>query len=373
MEDLTGQTICGYEVTGRLGRGGQSAVYRAEDVRLRRTVALKILPEESLSDRTSRKRFLLEARTLSAMNHPNIAKIFRVDEYQGRPLIVMEYIEGRTLSRHVAGDRPPLEARLALMIQIVEAVRYAHGCGVLHRDLKPENILVTPGGEVRLVDFGLAKLLQGQSLLGTESRERLTETGTVMGTLAYLSPEQAQGRLLDERSDLFSLGIIFYELLTGTAPFPRDTPINTVVSIINSPPKPVPPDAALPDSSVIRPAEAAGEGSGPAAPIRGGTAGPALRNRRRPRARECRHGGDPSLRGERAGCAGIGGLLGIAAVLVVARRAGLAGLALLAGCPGPRWSACWSCPSARPAMRKAAGWPTWPPGNWFPPWAVRCG
>ena len=253
MEDLTGRIVCGYEITGRLGRGGQSAVYRAEDTHLRRTVALKILPEESLSDRTSRKRFLLEARTLSAMNHPNIAKIFQVDEYQGRPLIVMEYIEGRTLSRHVEGDHPSTEARLALMIQIVEAVRYAHGCGVLHRDLKPENILVTPAGGVKLVDFGLAKLLQGKSLLGTESRERLTETGTVMGTLAYISPEQAQGRALDERSDLFSLGIIFYELLTGTAPFQRDTPINTVVSILNSPPKPVPSSAALPGglSSVL--------------------------------------------------------------------------------------------------------------------------
>ena len=248
MEDLTGRTICGYTITGRLGRGGQSAVYRAEDVHLRRTVALKILPEESLSDRTSRKRFLLEARTLSALNHPNIAKIFRVDEYQGRPLLVMEFIEGRTLSRHVAENQPSLDSRLGLMIQIVEAVRYAHRCGVLHRDLKPDNILVTPAGEVKLVDFGLAKLLQGASLAGTESIERLTETGTVMGTLAYISPEQAQGQALDERSDLFSLGIIFYELLTGTAPFDRATPVHTVVSIINSPPKPVPPSAALPNT-----------------------------------------------------------------------------------------------------------------------------
>ncbi len=248
MEDLTGRTVCGYAITGRLGRGGQSAVYRAEDVHLRRTVALKILSEDSLSERTSRKRLLLEARTLSAMNHPNVAKIYRVDEYQGRPLIVMEFIEGLTLSRHVAGKQPPLDARIALMIQIVEAVRYAHGCGVLHRDLKPDNILVTPAGEVKLVDFGLAKLLQGTSLLGTATGERLTETGTVMGTLAYISPEQAQGRALDERSDLFSLGIIFYELLTGQAPFERDTPIHTVVSIIHSPPRPAPPDAGLPDS-----------------------------------------------------------------------------------------------------------------------------
>jgi TolB-like protein/tRNA A-37 threonylcarbamoyl transferase component Bud32/tetratricopeptide (TPR) repeat protein len=246
MNERSGPAIPGYTITARLGRGGQSTVYRAEDNQLRRTVAIKMLAEQWLADRTSRKRFLLEARTLSALNHPHIAAVYRVDEHLGHPFIVMEYVDGLTLSRHAAERELSLADKLALMIQIAEAVRYAHSAGVLHRDLKPENILVSSAGYVKLVDFGLAKLRPGADSLEHGPAERLTATGTVMGTAAYLSPEQAQGLEIDERSDLFALGILFYELLAGRSPFPRDNPVQALMAILNEEPRPFDPGSPIP-------------------------------------------------------------------------------------------------------------------------------
>lgn len=244
MGIAAGTVVGGYEIRELLGTGGQSAVYLAEDVALHRPAAIKVLSEAALGDAQSRRRFLLEARALSSLQHPHIATIYRIGEHEGHPFIAMECVPGEPLHRHLAGRTLSLPGLVGLMVQIAGAVGYAHRLGILHRDLKPANILVTEGGQVKLVDFGLAKLAGGDLQVQLGVGDNLTETGTILGTVSYLSPEQARGEAVDARSDLFALGVIFYEMLAGRRPFDRETPLASLTALLHDPPPSL--DPALP-------------------------------------------------------------------------------------------------------------------------------
>jgi predicted Ser/Thr protein kinase/TolB-like protein len=241
-----GAVLAGYEIGELLGRGGQSRVYSALDLGLCRTVAIKVLGEGIGGEEVARKRLLLEARTASALSHPGIATIYQVGEAAGVPFIAMEYVEGPTLLSLEAERRLPLAEALGLMRQMLEAVGHAHRKGVLHRDLKPGNVMVTPEGRVKLLDFGLAKVASEALRRQFRFSGALTESGTVVGTAPYVSPEQARDEELDPRSDLFSLGIVFHELLAGRHPFEQRTPFATIASILSDAPPPIPADRGVP-------------------------------------------------------------------------------------------------------------------------------
>ncbi|HEX8337888.1 MAG TPA: serine/threonine-protein kinase, partial [Pyrinomonadaceae bacterium] len=216
-----GRRVGPYKILSLLGAGGMGEVYLAEDARLDRRVALKLLPAEFTRDPERVRRFEREARAASALNHPNIVTIHEVGQSDGAHFIAAEFVEGRTLRRLMADTVLKTEEALSIAAQVAEALAAAHAAGIIHRDIKPENIMLRPDGYVKVLDFGVAKLTErgSSSSDGAADAAQQTETGAVVGTVAYMSPEQALGRKLDQRTDVFSLGVLLYEMLAGEHPF----------------------------------------------------------------------------------------------------------------------------------------------------------
>ena len=266
MSSWIGQTLGHYRILRQLGAGGMGEVYEAEDAKLSRRVALKILPAETARDPRRRDRFEREAKAVAALNHPNIVTIYSVEESGGTDFITMELVDGQTLRQILPRGGLPLVRLLNLAIPLTEAVAAAHQQGITHRDLKPENIVVTRDGKIKVLDFGLAKRDEGVEEAGAASRLPtvvLTEEGRIVGTVAYMSPEQGDGKRVDPRSDVFSLGIILYEMSTGERPFKGGSTVSLLSSILKDNPPPVTEiNPALPRDLARGPLASLGHGRG---------------------------------------------------------------------------------------------------------------
>ncbi len=234
---MIGQTVSHYRILGKLGGGGMGVVYEAEDLKLGRHVALKFIPDNLTGDAKSLERFEREARAASQLNHPNICTIHGIEDNDGHPFIVMEKLEGQSLKQRISGHALDLEAVLDISVQVADALAASHAKGIVHRDIKPANIFLTPSGQVKVLDFGLAKLVQ--SAPTDDGDQSLTAVGVIPGTAVYMSPEQARSETIDARSDLFSFGVVMYEMSTGQKPFKGNNSLMTLDAVLHT--KPIPP------------------------------------------------------------------------------------------------------------------------------------
>src|SRR5512136_325637 len=243
---MIGKTLGHYQITEKLGEGGMGVVYNARDTHLDRFVAIKVLPAEKVADLDRKRRFVQEAKAASALNHPNIVHVYDIDQSDGTDYIAMEHVDGKTLDRRIGHRGLHLNDALRYAVQIADALAKAHSAGIVHRDLKPTNIMVNEDGVVKVLDFGLAKLtewVQGDQFASTatvdDEGRPITEEGVIVGTVSYMSPEQAEGKKVDARSDIFSLGSVLYEMVTGQKAFQGGSKMSTLSAILHQEPKPV--------------------------------------------------------------------------------------------------------------------------------------
>ncbi len=228
---MVGSTISHYKITEKLGEGGMGVVYKAEDTKLNRMVALKFLRSDALQDHEHKERFFREAQAAAGLNHPNISTIHEIDEAEGSPFIAMEFVEGETVKEKIKARPLKLDEAFDIAVQTAHGLQAAHEKGIVHRDIKSSNLIVTPKGQVKVMDFGLAQLAE---------RSQLTKTATILGTPAYMSPEQARKSATDRRTDIWSLGgVVIYEMVTGKLPFDRERLEGVLYAIGNDEPEPV--------------------------------------------------------------------------------------------------------------------------------------
>src|SRR5882762_7073457 len=243
----SGKKLGRYKIRSKLGAGGMGEVYLAEDTRLKRKVALKVLPENIAADTDRLLRFEREAHSASALNHPNILTIFEFGTESGRHFLAAEFVKGETLRGRLDKENLTVSTTLDITLQIASALSAAHEAGIIHRDIKPENLMIREDGYVKVLDFGLAKLSEPPAVAGgfdadEEAATRMqlqTQAGIIMGTVAYMSPEQARGRPVDARTDIFSLGVVLYEMLCGHQPFTGETINHKIVAILEKEPLPI--------------------------------------------------------------------------------------------------------------------------------------